>query len=96
MDSAVKRPQYDPTRSVFIGNLPFVVDVRFQPVFVQLCSAASGSLIRTVPPTIQPSLALSASWRQACLHVLRSIEVLLQCPCLLKPVNKADSFVCAD
>ena len=28
VDSAAQQPQYDATRSVFIGNLPFVVDVR--------------------------------------------------------------------
>ena len=28
MDSAASRASYDPTRSIFVGNLPFTVDVR--------------------------------------------------------------------
>ena len=42
VDSAAQQPQYDATRSVFVGNLPFVVDVR--------------TLLLVVPPVTVPRL----------------------------------------
>ena len=41
MDSAASKANYDTTRSVFVGNLPFTVDVRTQiPVLFWFGSAS--------------------------------------------------------